>query len=81
MTLQNLSKILDKYELQYGTTRAQQFELLKGLPFYGWNIDEDRGNPHDVIDGRTFNNVIGLPLKNGQPSAAEERAANAPIRL
>ena len=36
MTLQNLSKILDKYESQLGSINVQQFELLKGLPFYDW---------------------------------------------
>ena len=39
MTLQNLNKILDKYEQQQlgiaGTpSQPQQLELLKGLPFY-----------------------------------------------
>ena len=36
MTLQNLNRILDKYELQLGSTNVQQFELLKELPFYNW---------------------------------------------
>lgn len=36
MTLQNLSKILDKYDKQLGVTEAKQLELLKGLPFYNW---------------------------------------------
>ena len=36
MTLQNLNKILDKYEAQLGSTTANQFELLNGLPFYNW---------------------------------------------
>ena len=57
MTLQNLSKILDKYELQLDTSSIQQFELLKGLPFYNFQ------NPHD---SNTFNHAIGLPQKNGQ---------------
>lgn len=58
MTLQNLSKILDKYESQLGstTTNIEQFELLQGLPFYNFQ------NPKD---SNTFNNAIGLPQKNG----------------
>jgi hypothetical protein len=61
MTLQNLSKILDKYESQLGSGSIQQFEILKGLPFYDWSISP----PHaDRIT--TFNNTIGLPEKNGQ---------------
>jgi hypothetical protein len=58
MTLQNLSKILDRYESQLGstTTDAEQFEILKGLPFYNWQ------NPQN---SNTFNHAIGLPQKDG----------------
>ena len=58
MTLQNLSKILDKYEQQlgYSSSSIQQFELLKGLPFYSFQSHEDI---------QTFNHAIGLPQKNG----------------
>lgn len=56
MTLQNLSKILDKYESQLGSSSIRQFELLKGLSFY------DFPNPKN---SNTFNHAIGLPLKNG----------------
>lgn len=59
MTLQNLSKILDRYESHLGgtITYAEQFEILKGLPFYNWQ------NPPD---SNTFNHALGLPQKNGQ---------------
>jgi hypothetical protein len=59
MTLQNLSKILDKYEQQlgYSSSNIQQFELLKGLPFYDWQHQ---------YSSNTFNHAIGLPQKNGQ---------------
>ena len=57
MTLQNLSKILDKYDQKHGSSRLGQFELLNGLPFYNWH------NPQDT---RTLNHIIGLPQKNGQ---------------
>jgi hypothetical protein len=58
MTLQNLSKILDNYESKLGSTSIQQFQLLHNLSFY--NFD-------DQLDIRTFNRVIGLHEKNGQP--------------
>ena len=61
MTLQNLSKILDKYDQQLGITQASQFELLKGLPFYDWS------KPSLANRITTFNTVVGLPQKNGQP--------------
>ena len=57
MGLQNLSKILDKYESQLGSLNTEQFDRLKGLPFYNWQ------NPQDI---RTLNHVIGLPQKNGK---------------
>ncbi len=57
MTLQNLSKILDKYEQKLGSSSLGQFELLRSLPFYNWQ------NPQD---SRTLNHVIGLPQKNGK---------------
>ena len=56
MTLQNLSKILDKYESQSGRDNIQQFDQLKGIPFYNWQ------NPQGT---RTLNHAIGLPQKNG----------------
>jgi hypothetical protein len=63
MTLQNLNKILDKYDLCFdGTTITNQLELLKGLPFYSsadWNK-----NSENISD---FNHAIGLPQKDGQP--------------
>jgi hypothetical protein len=58
--LQNLNKILDRYELQLGIAarQAPQLELLRELPFYDWN---------DFTNApRNFNHVIGLPEKNGQ---------------
>jgi hypothetical protein len=62
MTLQGLNKILDRYESELGfTTVSNRFELLQGLPFYNWSI---------AVTGTkvpTFNNVIGLPEKNGRP--------------
>lgn len=52
MTLQNLLKILDKYESQFGLTTSQdQFELFHGLNFY---------NFHKPSDTKTFNHAIGL---------------------
>ena len=74
MTLQNLNRILDKYELQLGSTNVQQFELLKELPFYNWqkqpqllpsgNCGLQQLRSHNC--GHNFNTEIGLPQKNGQ---------------
>ena len=63
MTLQNLKKILDRYEEQLGVTpQANQLELLKCLPFYDWPVIS-----HSVANQiTTFNTVIGLPQKNIQ---------------
>ena len=63
MALQNLNKILDRYEEQLGfTNSSNQLEQLQGLPFYDWSID--RGVSNRIT---TFNNVICLPHKNGRP--------------
>jgi hypothetical protein len=63
MTLQNLSKILDKYESQLGSTDIEQLKLLNGLPFYNWvSSAENRANPAQT----DFNHAIRLPQKNGQ---------------
>ena len=56
MTLQNLNKILDRYEQQLGSTDMEQPKLLQGLPFY---------NFQNSLDTKTFNHTIGLPRKNG----------------
>jgi hypothetical protein len=72
MTLQNLSKILDKYEQQLGSTNTEQFELLKGLPFYNWPEEYDQlavTRTKVRTSSNTFNHTIGLPQKNGQSYA------------
>ena len=61
MTLQNLSKVLDKYESQLGSTSLEQFELLKGLPFYDWQHKAGSGQNH--AQAISFNHAIGLPQK------------------
>jgi hypothetical protein len=56
MTLQNLGRVLDKYELQFGT-QIQELSIFENLPFYDF---------HNPAYTRTFNHTIGLPKKNGQ---------------
>jgi len=53
---------MDKYELQLGSTNTEQFELLKGLPFYIPLADASAKYYRNTI-----NHAIGLPQKNGQP--------------
>jgi hypothetical protein len=66
MPLHNLSAILDKYERQTGSSSIKRLELLKGLPFYNdWSSSLiSPAQTNRIIT--TFNNVIGLPEKNGQ---------------
>lgn len=71
MTLQNLSKILDKYEEQLGYSNKEQFEHLRNLPFYNWeSCSLKRANQAQIETNssqtETFNHVIGLPQKNGK---------------
>ena len=61
MTLKNLSKIIDTYQEQLGITDISQFSSLKGLPFYNWTTAAERSQN----SLQSFNDVIGLPLKNG----------------
>ena len=76
MTLHSLDKILGRYEQQLCSSSIQQFELLKGLPFYDWNSTtvnnsslplplESRSKSELLQQPKTFNHVIGLPEKNG----------------
>jgi hypothetical protein len=60
MTLQGLSKYLDKYDIQESSNNTTSLDILKGLPFYTWNLQNNNNT-------NTFNDVIGLPQKNGQP--------------
>ena len=64
MGLQNLSKILDKYESQLGSLNTEQFDRLNGLPFYDWKSSFVENVVQ--ITSFSFNYAIGLPQKNGQ---------------
>jgi late competence protein required for DNA uptake (superfamily II DNA/RNA helicase) len=70
--LQNLSRILDKYEQQFGSSaNEEQFEVLKGLPFYNWStVTNDSQNADSAFYQQpttTFNHAIGLPRKEDRP--------------
>ncbi len=69
MGLHNLSRILDQYEQQFeGSTNIQQFDSLKGLPFYNWPVTNDSQSNvmlHYQQPTTDFNHAIGLPRKNG----------------
>lgn len=54
---QSLSKYLDQYESKLNISSLQQFELLKGLPFYNWDKPKEQ-------QANTFVGTIGLPVKN-----------------
>lgn len=56
MTLRNLGRLLDRYEHHFGT-QDQRLPLAGDLPFY---------NFHDPTDTKTFNRIIGPPIKNGR---------------
>ena len=65
MTLQNLNKILDKYEQQLGIARPpsppQQLELLKGLHFYTeWQAAAPSVQKEAQKSSLSFNHVIEL---------------------
>lgn len=73
MILNNLRKSVEYYRQQLSNIEQpnlQQFELLKGLPFYSeWTLGQnnpkvDLGRNNSKAD---FNHEIGLPQKNGQP--------------
>jgi len=64
MTLQNLSKVLDKFDQQFGLTDIQHLEMLNGLSFYS--------SRDDVYDKTSdFNHAIG--------PAKEESSSISPI--
>ena len=68
MTLRNLNKILDRYELEIGISKNEEkLQVLKGLPFYcQWPVI-DSGSKIAKFSATfcCFNHVIGLPRKDG----------------
>jgi hypothetical protein len=58
MTLQDLSKHLNKYDIAYSYNSSSVLESLKGLPFYNFQYSSFT---------KTFNHAIGLPSKEGMP--------------
>jgi hypothetical protein len=64
MTLRNLNKVLDRYELEIGVSKNdEKLSVLKGLPFYcNW---EFRPRPKNESSFCCFNHKIGLPRKDG----------------
>ena len=78
LTLQNLIENTGEDESHLGSTNAQQFELLRRLPFYNWRANFDENHTQKTSSRRTystqndtqtvisFNHAIGMPQKNGQ---------------
>lgn len=76
MTVQNLNKILDRYESQLGIANSanKHFEILKGLPFYIWSpirysetdTSDMMSDYEDPVTCMAFNHAVGLPQKNGR---------------
>jgi hypothetical protein len=69
MVVRNLRKTVEHYRQELSSTIvADQFNYLKGLPFYQWPDIHDSNSKglyyfqEPVID---FNHAIGLPQKNG----------------
>jgi hypothetical protein len=63
--LQNLRKSVEYYRQKLDSTsleQQQQFELLRGLPFYNWQ-QQPLGQKKSKGD---FNHTIGLPIKEGK---------------
>ncbi|MGH9975262.1 MAG: hypothetical protein ACRD8Z_05425, partial [Nitrososphaeraceae archaeon] len=48
------------------TTNRQQFELLRGLPFYDWSDASTFTQNVNSSTSSTFNYALGLPQKDGQ---------------
>ena len=61
MILNNLSKVLDKYEEQLGYTSLNQFEHLKDLPFYNWFLPQKQPKLK-----YTFNKMSNLSTSSTQ---------------
>jgi uncharacterized protein YutD len=64
MTLQNLSKILDKYDKQNlgGTNTQEQLRLLGGLPFYNFQNHDDLNTFNHALNtfrSKFLNLIIG----------------------
>ena len=67
MTLQNLNKILDRYESELGFTTAEnRFESLKELPFYNWQKQPQLLPSGNCGLQQLGSHICGLPQKNGQ---------------
>ena len=70
MTLQNLNRILDRYELEIGISKNEEkLQVLKGLPFYcQWpNPNTTTNNTPRPKNGLCcWNHAVGLPRKDGK---------------
>jgi hypothetical protein len=61
MVLQSLRKSVDFYKQKLDSitnVSTQQLELLKGLPFYSWDLKSNSNVSN-------FNHTIGLPKRAG----------------
>jgi hypothetical protein len=67
MTLQNLNKIIDRYEAEIGISKNEEkFELLKELPFYcQWPSSTNNNIKSFNKIFCCFNHAINLPTKDG----------------
>ena len=75
MTLQNLSKTLDKYESQLGSSSIQQFELLKGLPYYDWRATIGQNHV------QKYNSSAAESIQNRDQIVSSSEASSVKITL
>ncbi len=54
LTLQNLIENTGEDESHLGSTNAQQFELLRGLPFHNWRASFDENHTQKTSSRRTY---------------------------
>jgi hypothetical protein len=60
LTLQNLGKIIDKYEQELGYSLSSSLDHLKGLPFYNWNASAPAKHYNNTVTNDSKSSVSEL---------------------
>jgi hypothetical protein len=66
MTFKELQKLIHYRQSESHLDQTRFFDRLKDKPFWIWNVEQHKAEDIRTKGNCCFNNIIGLPVKDGK---------------